>query len=165
MTEHTRSERGSDRHITALTVEAELYSTFLKPSQLDRFQSTRWRGVTSCQVFLPSPSSNGNWLKVAISFGLALIHFKGVENLLSVRHAGRRFPTTAAVGRNWDSCRLWHEEQKTGSVKRKEALYAREGRCAHTKPPHGSQTHFLLLPPPLNPKGVRQFILKKHAYK
>lgn len=31
---------------------------------------------------------------------------------------GRRLPTTAAVGRARDSCRLWHEEQesRTGSV-------------------------------------------------
>lgn len=73
---------------------------------------------------------------------------------------GRRLPTTAALGRNRDSCRLWHEEQelRTGSVKRErrgQALSApwREGGGAQHTEPLSSCLQFpnalvLFLPPP-----------------
>lgn len=57
-----------------------------------------------------------------------MCHFKVEKVSRRFVMQGDDFPTTAAVGRNRDSCRLWHEEQEL-----EEALALRRGEVRNTQ--------------------------------
>lgn len=88
-----------------------MYSTFLYRPQSQRFQSTRGCGVYELSGVIQSPNCLKFFQSCDILRGFCAADTSRGTNKSSSRR-GRRFPTTAAGGRNRDSCRLWHGEQE-----------------------------------------------------